>query len=128
MRLKFVIGILMIPWLLATVVAAQDLTIISEDNPPFNFVQRGELTGFSIEIVREMLRRMDRPDTIRILTWARGYNLASTRPNVVLFSTARTEARENLFHWVGPLYRVRFGFYAKKGSTLFFSFSKLSAD
>ena len=118
MRLKCVIGILMIPWLLATVVPAQDLTIISEDNPPFNFVQRGELTGSSMEIVREMLRRMNLPDTIRILTWARGYDLASTRPNVVLFSTARTEARENLFHWVGPLYRVRFGFYAKKGSGL----------
>jgi polar amino acid transport system substrate-binding protein len=118
LRLKFFIGILMIAWLLTTGVAAQDLTIISENNPPFNFVQHGELAGSSMEIVREMLRRMDLPDNIRILTWARGYNLALTQPNVVLFSTARTETRENLFHWVGPLYRVRFGFYAKKGSGL----------
>ena len=117
MRFKFAIGIFLI-LLLPTVVGAQELRIISENNPPFNFIKHGTLTGSSMEIVQEMLRRMNRTDTIQVLTWARGYNLAVSRPNVVLFSTARTNQRENLFHWVGPLYRVRFGFYAKKESEL----------
>ena len=117
LRFKFAVGIILI-LLLPAVVDAQDLTIISENSPPFNFVKHGTLTGSSMEIVREMLRRMNRTDTIQILTWARGYNLAVSRPNVVLFSTARTNQRENLFHWVGPLYQVGFGFYAKKGSQL----------
>jgi polar amino acid transport system substrate-binding protein len=117
LRFKFAIGIFLI-LLLPAVVGAQDLTIISENSPPFNFVKHGTLTGSSLEIVREMLRRMNRADTIQILTWARGYDLALSRPNVVLFSTARTHQRENLFDWVGPLYRVRFGFYAKKESGL----------
>ena len=116
MRFKIVTGILLM--LLPAVVGAQDLTIISENNPPFNFVKNDTLTGSSTEIVRAMLRRMKRTDTIQILTWARGYNLALSRPNVVLFSTARTNQRENLFHWIGPLYRVRFGFYARKESGL----------
>jgi polar amino acid transport system substrate-binding protein len=113
---RFKHAIIVILILLPVIAGAQDLTIISENNPPFNFVKHGELTGSSVEIVREMLRRMNRPDNIQILTWARGYKLALTQPNVVLFSTARTDQRENLFYWVGPLYRVRFGFYAKKGS------------
>jgi len=117
LRIKFAIAILLI-LLLPAVVGAQDLTIISENSPPFNFVKHGTLTGSSMEIVREMLRRMNRADTIQILTWARGYDLALSRPNVVLFSTARTNQRENLFDWIGPLYRVRFGFYAKKESGL----------
>ena len=117
MKIKIVIGIILI-LLLPVGVGAQDLKIISENNPPFNFVKHGKLTGSSMEIVREMLRRMNRTDTIQVLTWARGYNLALSQPNVVLFSTARTHQRETLFHWVGPLYRVRFGFYAKKGSQL----------
>ena len=118
MRIKLALVTLWIFLLLPAVLGAQGLTIISENNPPFNYVKNGTLTGSSVEVVREMLRRMNQEDTIQVLTWARGYNLALTQPNVILFSTARTPARENLFHWVGPLYRVRFGFYAKKGSGL----------
>jgi polar amino acid transport system substrate-binding protein len=117
LKIKIAISILLI-LRLPLIVGAQELTIISENNPPFNFVKQGEFTGSSGEIVREMLRRMNRNDKIQVLTWARGYNLALTLPNVILFSTARTRQRENLFHWVGPLYRVRFGFYARKEAGL----------
>jgi polar amino acid transport system substrate-binding protein len=95
---------------------AQDLTIISEDNPPFNFIKDGVVTGSSTEVVREIMRRLNLSDDIQVLTWARGYQLALTQPNVVLFSTARTKERENLFHWIGPIYKVGFGFYARRGS------------
>ena len=92
-----VMATLLIPLLLPVMVEAQGLTIISENNPPFNFAKQDVLTGSSMEVVREMLRRMNQDDIIQILTWARGYNLALTQPNVVLFSTARTPERENLF-------------------------------
>ena len=95
---------------------AQELTIISEDNPPFNFLKDGAFTGSSTEVVREILRRLDHKDDIKVMTWARAYQLALTQPNVILFSTARTKEREHLFHWVGPIYKVRFGFYARRGS------------
>jgi polar amino acid transport system substrate-binding protein len=97
---------------------AQELTIVSEDNPPFNFTQDGYFTGSATEVVREIMRRLNVTSEIQVMTWARAYQLAQTGPNVVLFSTARTTERENLFHWVGPIYKVRFGFYARKGSHL----------
>ena len=102
--------------LLFKTAGAEELTVITEKSPPFNFVEKGVLTGSSTEVVREILRRLNLPDNIKVLNWARGYNLALTKPNIVLFSTTRTEDRENLFHWVGPIFKVRFGFYAKKGS------------
>jgi len=95
---------------------AQELTIISEENPPFNFIKDGILTGSSTEVVREIMRRLNLSAEIQVLTWARAYQLALSRPNVILFSTARTKEREPLFDWVGPIYKVRFGFYARTGA------------
>lgn len=95
---------------------AQELTIISEENPPFNYFKDGVFTGSSTEVVREIMRRIGQPAEIQVMTWARAYQLAQNQPNVVLFSTARTREREDLFHWVGPIYKVRFGFYARRGS------------
>jgi polar amino acid transport system substrate-binding protein len=107
---------LLICWLSVTGGLAQELTVISEENPPFNFIKDGVFTGSSTEVVREIMRRLDLPAEIQVLTWARAYQLALTQPNVVLFSTARTQERENRFHWVGPIYKVGFGFYARRGA------------
>jgi polar amino acid transport system substrate-binding protein len=113
---KFAIILFLIFLLSVTGGLAQELTVISEDNPPFNFIKDGVFTGSSTEVVREIMRRLDLPAEIQVLTWARAYQLALTQPNVVLFSTARTQEREHLFHWVGPIYKVRFGFYARRGA------------
>lgn len=116
---RLVVAILFLVFLLpVSDGGAQELTIVSEDNPPFNFTQDGYFTGSSTEVVREIMRRLNVRSEIQVMTWARAYQLALNRPNVVLFSTARTTERENLFHWVGPVYKVRFGFYARKGSRL----------
>jgi len=55
---------------------------------------------------------------IQAMPWARGYKLLSSKPNVVLFSTARTQEREHLFHWVGTLYAFRLGFFARISDAL----------
>jgi polar amino acid transport system substrate-binding protein len=70
----------------------------------------------AVEIVKEILRRLDLPDTIEVVPWARGYSMALSEPLVGLFSTTRLPQREKLFHWVGPVYTQTWGFYAKKGS------------
>jgi polar amino acid transport system substrate-binding protein len=98
--------------------SAQDLNIITEEYPPLNFIQNGKLSGSTVAVVREILRRLDQDAEIKILPWARGYNLLKTQPNVVLFTTTRTEEREDLFHWVGPVAISTNAFYAKKGSDI----------
>lgn len=119
MKSKFAIIMFLIFLLPACGGWSQELTIISEENPPFNFNKDGVFTGSATEVVREIMRRLYLTEKIQVMTWARAYQLARTRPNVVLFSTARTKARENQFHWVGPIYKVRFGFYARKGSGVY---------
>ena len=101
-----------------TSVYAQALTIITEEYPPVNFTHEGKINGSSVEIVREILRRLKQPDNIKILPWARGYYLIKTNPNVALFTTTRTKEREELFHWVGPIATATNAFYVKKGSNI----------
>jgi polar amino acid transport system substrate-binding protein len=96
----------------------QEVTVITEESPPFNFVKDGRVTGSSTEVVREILRRLHQPDTIQVLPWARGYKMLQNRPDVALFSTTRTLEREGQFQWVGPLFTVHFGFYARRGADL----------
>jgi len=40
---------------------------------------------------------------IKIYPWIRGYILTCQNQNTVLFATARTPEREELFKWVGPI-------------------------
>jgi polar amino acid transport system substrate-binding protein len=57
-------------------------------------------------------------DTIRLTSWDEAYKVALINPNVVLFSAERTEEREKLFQWVGPVGKNSAIFYAKRGSGL----------
>ncbi|MFH1981462.1 MAG: transporter substrate-binding domain-containing protein [Pseudomonadota bacterium] len=90
------------------------MTLYTEDAPPGSYVEHGEIKGFSVAIVREILRRLSLPDTITVVPWARGYQLAQTTPEAGVFSTSRIPQRESLFKWVGPLYRQQWGLYARK--------------
>lgn len=103
---------------LSTPTQAQPLTLLTEELPPLNYTDSTGVTGLSVTIVREILKRVGQPDTIQVVPWARGYKAVLEEPNVVLFSTARTEERESLFKWVGPLARWSYVFYKRRGSPI----------
>jgi polar amino acid transport system substrate-binding protein len=94
----------------------QDLTIVTEDFPPLNYIHDENLAGSSTAVVREILRRHGRQHPIQVLPWARAYRLLKTGPNVMLYSIVRAAQREPLFYWVGPLYTQTRGFYALRDS------------
>lgn len=94
---------------------AGKLRIITEDAPPFNYKNRGQITGLSTDLVREITRRLGEQHSIEIMTWTKGYQLALSEPNLMLYSTTRTPEREKLFQWVGPVATESWIFYAKKG-------------
>ena len=118
MKIKVAIYLLIALTILIGPVLSQEMMVLTEESPPFNFTRDGNVTGSSTEVVREILRRIGQPDTIEVLPWARSYNMLKNRPNMALFSTTRTPEREDLFYWVGPLFKVHFGFYAKKSARL----------
>jgi len=95
---------------------SSEVQMLTEEYPPVTFMKDGKVTGFVTDIVREIIARQGIPDNIRLTSWDEAYNTALNKPNVVLFSAERTEKRENLFQWVGPVGKNSAIFYAKKGS------------
>ena len=86
------------------------LTFITEEYPPYNYIDDQQLTGVSIDLLEAIFATTKTPlsrHDVRYYPWVRGYELALSQPNTVLFSTTRTPARESSFHWVGPIAQDR---------------------
>lgn len=113
--LFFVLCILI---LITASVSAQELLIYTENNPPASYLVKDKPEGAAVNIVRKILHHLGQTDTIELVPWARGYNLALKRPNVALFSTTRSPEREKLFKWVGPLYSHTWVFFKKRGNPI----------
>ncbi len=83
-----------------------DLTFVTEDYPPFNYVDNGAVTGLMVDIVTAVTRKAGdgiSRDSITVLPWSTAYQKALNEPGVVIFSIGKTPEREELFSWVGPV-------------------------
>ena len=79
---------------------------MSEDFPPYNYRVDGKPTGSSVEVFQLMLNHLKSKKTLNDITfypWARSYSILLNEPNSMLFVVTRTETREKLFKWVGPI-------------------------
>lgn len=97
--------------------SVDDLTLITEEYPPFNYERDGVRQGIAVDLLAEMLALTGSGKVaadVKLWPWARGYETALKEKNVLLFSTVRTEAREKLFKWVGPILPARNILLAKK--------------
>ncbi len=97
-------------------VLSAELTILTENLPPLNYVEDGVLVGPSVEIVKEIQRRVGSHEEIKVYPWARAYKMALKDENVVLFGTTHTKVRHDKFKWVGPLATKRDILVARRGS------------
>lgn len=95
---------------------ATELTILTENLPPLNYLKNGVLVGPSVEIVKEIQRRVGSHEKIKVYPWARAYRIILEKENVVLFGMTHTKERHNKFKWIGPLATKRDILVAKKGS------------
>ena len=95
---------------------AEELTILTENLPPLNYLKDGVLVGPSVEIVKEIQRRVGSHEQIKVYPWTRAYTMALEEKNVVLFSMTYDEERHDKFKWIGPLAKKRDILAAKRGS------------
>jgi len=93
-----------------------DVRIYTIEEPPFNFVdEQGELTGISVDFIREVQRRVGDDSEIELMFWARAYQIAQTESDVILFTATRAKYREPLFRWLAPVVRNAWRFYTVDG-------------
>ncbi|MCL6414119.1 ABC transporter substrate-binding protein [Aestuariirhabdus sp. Z084] len=105
-------------------VADYKLSLQTENFPPYNFSLNGsnyakdrDIDGISVRIVREVFKRakVNHKITLRF-PWARIYKKALESEKYGVFSMVRSEEREPLFKWVGPLAPDEWVFFAREGS------------
>ena len=110
-------------WIAVMVVSlqAQMFNIYTEHLPPFNYIENDKVVGTSTVLLEEMFKKSGHSiaqNKVNLTSWARGYHEALNTPNTVIYSTARTPERENLFKWVGPINKLTIGLIAKKSANI----------
>jgi polar amino acid transport system substrate-binding protein len=85
--------------------------LVTEDFPPYQHRQADKISGWSVDIVEQILKTAKLEYTIDVMPWARAYKTAISQPNTLIFSLLRTEDRESKFAWIAPLCPMRISFY-----------------
>jgi polar amino acid transport system substrate-binding protein len=102
----------------STQVFAQNLNVYCEDDFPMQYKNNGVLTGFALEVVQEIQKRIGNHDVIQFVPWSRGMHKLNYDKNTFLFSMVKTPERENSYQWIGPIATVSYGLYVKSNSLI----------
>jgi polar amino acid transport system substrate-binding protein len=85
--------------------------LVTENFPPFNLSvnnknfehDEADISGLCTEIVQEIFKNAGLEYKLKLRQWDYAYGYAQKKANRGVFCTTRTESRESLFKWVGPL-------------------------
>lgn len=93
---------------------AEDVHLITEDSPPFNYIDQetGEIAGVAHELVLLLMEQAGLSFRSEVLPWHRGYRLSLVKDNTCIYGVNRTDEREDLFEWVGPLFESGWALYS----------------
>ena len=106
----------LISWV-AVAQTLQHLTLVTEDNPPFNYLDGGKPAGLSVDLLVNVADLLNTPisgEKIQFLAWRDAFTLARNAPSHLLISAVRTPEREALFKWAGPIGKDEFVLLGKK--------------
>ena len=111
---RVVICLFFFSMMFAGIAKAQELTIYTEEFPPFNFTEKGKITGVSTEVVQHVMADTGIQYRIISLPWSQSYNLAQKKPNALIYSISRNSSREPLFKWIGVVTPTTYSVIALK--------------
>ena len=125
---NIVIIIIAISWIPTLNADEIDTTvrIYTENYGQFNYSLQGReyehneefIGGASADLIKRVMKESNLPYTMKLRAWSVGYERTINKPYNGIFSTTRTESRENLFYWIGPIAQNNSVLYVKKGSSL----------
>jgi polar amino acid transport system substrate-binding protein len=85
------------------------IEVLAEELYPLHYQENDEIIGSSVELIKKIFAKSKLEYTLKIQPWARVYNTALQKENVLLLSIARFKQREALFNWIGPV--VKFDYF-----------------
>ena len=102
--------------------STENITFYTEIYPPANYLVNDELKGISVDTLKAMWEHLNIAEPeIQLVPWSRGYQFTLEKNNTALFTMSKTQSRENLFKWVGPIFHSTQILIAKKSKNFNFS-------
>ncbi len=90
-----------------------DLKIITNEEPPQNYTENGQITGIGTDIVKEIQKRVQDRSQIEVYPWARAVAISKRNPNTILFLAGKTKDREPYYTFIGPILAKNYKLYGK---------------
>ncbi|NLR75709.1 substrate-binding periplasmic protein [Leeia aquatica] len=87
------------------------LEVVTEEGPPLQYLEQGQIRGAGAEFVERLLHRAGYSYRLSMVPWARAELMATTQPNVLIFSIARTPIRESQYQWIGRLLTIQYSLF-----------------
>ncbi|SFD19019.1 substrate-binding periplasmic protein [Pseudoalteromonas denitrificans] len=94
---------------------AIDIKWMTEDYPPYNYLDNGELSGLSVDLLKQIYTDLNVDFNqlhLSLYPWARAYKTLQDNPNTCLFSMTHTKERAEKFNFVGPIIDTRISIIA----------------
>ncbi|ACS79456.1 substrate-binding periplasmic protein [Maridesulfovibrio salexigens] len=114
MKRVFCFGLALYFMSIVSAFAGDRLTVLTEDWPPYSYESDGRVVGLSADLVVQTLARAGFDYSLNIKPWKRAYKETLSNKATILFTTSRTEQREKMFKWVGPLFPRKIVLYRLK--------------
>ncbi|NQZ86609.1 MAG: transporter substrate-binding domain-containing protein [Colwellia sp.] len=100
----------------------ENITFYTENYPPANYLVNDKLKGISVDTLKAIWKHLNISEQeIQIVPWSRGYRFTLDENNTALFTMSKTQPRESLFKWVGPIFNSTHVLMAKKSKNFHFS-------
>lgn len=104
--------------LFINIAKAENISFSTHLIKPFTYQEKGEIKGFAVDVVREMMKLKEHPQEFKIYPFIRGLKIVQNAPNHAFFIVARRPEREKTVKWVGPLITSGVYFYKKRGTKI----------
>lgn len=99
--------------------AGTEFSILTSEEPPTNYTEDGKTMGMTIDILNDLKKRIQDTTVVEVQPWARAYQTSKEKPNVMIFTMAKTPERVELgYTFLGPLMFRKHLFYKLRGSSL----------
>ncbi|MFI8480112.1 substrate-binding periplasmic protein [Pseudomonas sp. NPDC078700] len=89
--------------MLSTLVRAEEYQIVTEEWAPYNYQEDNQLAGIATEIVQAIMAVTGDDFKMVVLPSMRATYELRHRPKTIMYSMFRTEERDPLYKWVGPI-------------------------
>ena len=95
--------------------SAKNYKVFTEQLAPVHYEEDGEIRGIATDVVSEIFKEAGLEPKFEIYPWKRAYQKALSTDESFIYTINRTEKREPLFKWIGPILSKVTYLYKLKG-------------